>query len=106
MGANKIIAQRPRGRAMLGGSLSSDEMLDKAAFLSTLGGSVWYSAHRLHSGLPTLVFSLCGLVLGGGGAEILLEETLTVTVCVGDEALEGGENGLPGRGASSITYRA
>lgn len=90
---------------MLGGSLSSDEMLDKAAFLSTLGGSVWYSA-RLHSGLPTLVFSLCGLVLGGGGAEILLEETLTVTVCVGDEALEGGENGLPGRGASSITYRA
>ena len=29
-----------------------------------------------------------------------------MTVCVGDEALEGGENDFPGRRASSFVYRA
>jgi len=78
---------------MLGGSLSSDEMLDKVVYIFY---RLWEAVSgilptHLHSGLPTLVFSLCGIVLGGGGAEALLEETLTVAVCDGDEALEDGE---------------
>ena len=52
--ADKIITPRPAGRAMLGGSLSSDAMLDKVVYIfyrlwEAVSGNLPTS---LHSGLP------------------------------------------------------